>query len=681
MDFFAQQDLARRKTRLMLVYFAAAVAGTILLVYILPLAAWNLYLGQSMLTPSEAAEATSKWWYPELFAGVCGATLLVVLCGALYKMVQLRRGGGEGVAVMLGARQVLPDTDDFFERRLLNVVEEMAIAAGVPVPPVYVMEREEGINAFAAGFTPSDSVVAVTYGTMTGLTRDELQGVVAHEFSHILNSDMRMNINLMAIIHGLIVIGLLGRIILEFSARGTRSRSRGSAQGVMIVLASGAILWIVGSLGMFFASLIKASISRSRERLADASAVQFTRNPGGLANALKKIGGLAQGSRISNPNAEQASHMFFGKGTRGSLFSTHPPLVQRIQWLEPTFDGTLPTVTLHDLRARLARFEGAPTEKKEPEKKADMVDIFTDPAKLATAATILSATSAPRFKPNNPEALIDSIGRPMQQHAEAAKQLLDSIPDRVRQYAREPHGARMLVYFLLLSTEEAVREKQMATIREQAEPDVFQTLEAAIPSLGKIRPEWRLPILDLAMPALRLLSPAQYVAFRRIVRQLILADEKVDIFEYALQRELAHHLDPAFGGEPRRRPVNYYAIQGLETETSIVLSTLARNGHDDPEKAAAAFRDAAGRIAAPRANFQFLEASECTWERLDAALDKFSESSFKVKKWLLGAALACLMHDREITVSEVELFRAIADSLDCPVPPWVVPASLDGDDG
>ncbi|RKX45714.1 MAG: hypothetical protein DRP64_04290, partial [Verrucomicrobia bacterium] len=665
MDFFAQQDNARRKTGLLLFYFSAAVAATILLVYLLPVLAWNAT--QSRYGSPEIARQL-HWWHPDIFVLVCGITLVVVLCGALFKISQLKRGGGEGVAIMLGGRQVYPDTDDFFEKRLRNVVEEMAIASGVPVPPVYVMERENGINAFAAGFTPSDSAVAVTYGTMTGLTREELQGVIAHEFSHILNNDMRMNINLMAIIHGLIVIGLLGRIVLEFSARGSRHRSKDSGQIVVFLIAAGIILWIVGSCGMFFAKLIKASISRSRERLADASAVQFTRDPGGLAAALKKIGGLSQGSRIANPNAEQASHMFFGKGTKSSIFSTHPPLAERVRWLEPTFDGTFPVVTHKDLRAQLARFEGAPPEKKE--KKPDVVDLFTDPGKLAVAATILDATTAPAFKRNNPEALMASIGQPMQQHAEAAKQLLDSIPERVKDYARDPYGARMLIYFLLLDSGEAIRSKQMALIKESAEPEVSKTLEQAIPNLDKIKPEMRLPIIDLSIPALRFLSPAQYAAFRNIVKQLILADEKVDIFEYALQRVLVRHLDPAFNGESKRRPVNYYAIRGLEKETSTVLSILARNGHTDPAAAEAAFQHAAGSITTPKANFQLLEKTECTWEALNGALDKFSESSFKVKKWLLGAALACLMHDREITIAEVELFRAIADSLDCPVPPW-----------
>ncbi len=671
MDFFAQQDRARRKTGVLLFYFSAAVAITILLVYLLPVIGWYVY--QSNYGPREI-QHTLTWWHPELFFLVCGATLIVVLCGAAFKISQLRRGGGESVATMLGGRQVYPDTADFFEKRLRNVVEEMAIASGIPVPPVYLLPKENGINAFAAGFSPADSVVAVTYGTMTGLTREELQGVIAHEFSHILNSDTRMNINLMGIIYGLVIIGITGRVILEFSlhSSGRRSSRNDSGKIVVFAIAAGLILWVIGSCGMLFGKLIKASISRSRERLADASAVQFTRNPAGLAAALKKIGGLSHGSRIRSPNAAQASHMFFGNGVRSSSFSTHPPLAERVRWLEPTFDGTFPTVTSEDLRAQLARFEGAPLEKKT--KGPDMVDLFTDPGKLAVTATILDAATPPQFRPNNPEALIDSIGAPMERHADAAKALIASIPERAKEHARDPYGARMLVYFLLLDSDETIRGKQMAIVKEQAEPEVFQTLEKAIPNLGQIQPQMRLPIIDLAIPALRFLSKGQYAAFRTIVKALTDADEQIDIFEYALQRVLVCHLDPMFSDTPKRRAANYYAIRGLEKETSTVLSVLAWKGHDSDSETAAAFQSAAEKITAPKAVFELQPESECTWEALDAALDKLAEGSFKVKKWLLGAALACLMHDREITVEEVELFRAIADTLGCPVPPWVVPS-------
>ena len=674
MDFFARQDSARKSTGLLMFYFGLAVVLTVLLVYFLPVIGWHAYQANT----STAGEGMPlRWWYPEAFLLVCGVTLVVVLSGAMFKIAQLHRGGGGGVAEMLGGRQVRPETTDFFEKRLRNVVEEMAIAAGVPVPPVYVLDREQGINAFAAGFSPSDSVVAVTYGTMTGLTRDELQGVIAHEFSHIFNNDMRINLNLMGFLHGLLIIGLTGRVLLQFIGYGYAGRSRRSSkdsgQIVFAVMAAAITLMVVGFAGYFFCKLIKASISRQRERLADASAVQFTRNPEGLAGALKKIGGLAEGSRIRSPQAEQASHMFFGNGMGRSVFNTHPPLAERVKWLEPQFAGTFERVTPDDLRTQLTRFEGAPAEKKKEDKKTDFTELFTQPGKAAVTAAVLDAATQPQFRPNNPEALIDSIGAPMEQHADAARRLIDSIPEKVKEYARDPYGARMLIYFLLLDSNDDIRGRQLAYIKEKAEPAVHETLIKALPDIGAINPEMRLPIIDLAIPSLRFLSTGQYAGFRDIVQALIDADEQVDLFEYALQRVLLHHLDPVFSGNRKPRAANYYAIRGLEKETSIVLSVLARKGSDDPQEQAAAFEAAAGKIAAPKAGFRFLDESECQWDNLDAALDKINEGSFKVKKWVLGAALACLMHDREITLAEVELFRAISDTLGCPVPPWVAP--------
>lgn len=668
MDFFTRQDSARKQTGLLLVYFGIAVCVTILLVYFFPLVGFFLYRSQN----ASAHSAPFQWWQPELFGSVCGITLLVVGCGALFKIAHLRRSGGSGVAQLLGGKEILPSTDDFFEKRLRNVVEEMAIASGVPVPPVYVMEREKGINAFAAGFHPSDAVVAVTYGTMTGLTRDELQGVVAHEFSHILNNDMAINIKLMGFLHGLLLIGLTGQFILRMG--GGSRHSKGSAP----IFAAGLSLMIVGYTGVLCAKLIKASISRSRERLADASAVQFTRNAEGLANALKKIGGLSCGSRIRSSHAEEASHMFFGKGTKGSIFSTHPSLTERVRWLEPGFTGDFPTVTPEDLRKQLARFEGAP-KAEQPDKKTDVVDLFTKPHHVAVTATVLGSAAsparrpAPSKRPVNPDALIASIGAPMQEHADAAQQLIQSIPETIKDYAREPYGARMLIYALLLDADKTIRDKQLAIIEEQAEPQVSQTLKTALSDMDQIQPGMRLPIIDLSIPALRFLSKNQYTAFRNTAKLLIEADEQVDLFEYALQRVLTHHLDPVFNGKPKPRVTNYYAIRGLTTETSIILSILARKGHENSDEVLGAFRDAAEQIDAPQEQLQLQDENACTWEALDAALDKINTASFQIKKQLLASSLICLMHDREITIEETELFRAIADTLGCPVPPWVSP--------
>lgn len=673
MDFFAQQDRDRRKTGQLIAYFSIAVVLTILMVYFLPAAGYYLYLSYAF--PHKMSGFI--WWNPEVFGWVSGGTLLLVLGGAIYKIEQLRSGGGAGVAMMLGGRQVRSQTTDFFERRLCNVVEEMAIAAGMPVPPVYVLEREPGINAFVAGFSPSSSVVAVTYGAMTGLTRDELQGVIAHEFSHIFNNDMRINLHLMGVLHGLLVIGLTGLTLLRLIGRVSSGRrsSKGSPQIALVLLVAGLCLVVVGFSGLFFCKLIKASISRSRERLADASAVQFTRNPGGLAGALKKIGGLVDGSVLMSPQAEQTSHMFFGNGVRHSIFSTHPPLAERVQWLDPSFNGQFKPVTLEDLQQQLMRFESAP----EPKKPSAPKNLFTDSAFMAVAAAAAAAkpreVTLPQHKTGNPDALIASIGVPTERHTAAVRELMASIPEAVREQAYDPGGACRLIYSILLDSREDIRKKQLEFIRQNAEPEVFQAMESAGTDAGKIRPELRLPLVDLAIPALRFLSVNQFITFRKIVKALIEMDQQVDVFEYALQRVLVYHLDPVFGKKPKRQPVNYYAIRGLEEHVSVLLSVLARKGQKDSAAAAAAFAAASGRIDWPHNGFHLVEEAQCSWAHLDAALDKLNEGSFLIKKWILNAALICLMHDREITVEETELFRAIADTLGCPVPPWVVPVA------
>ncbi|WP_372797944.1 M48 family metallopeptidase [Pontiella sp.] len=700
MDFFARQDRARRHTGILLIYFGLAILATSALVYFVVLI--GLELAGIRLVISKANHYTPDYWHPFIFLPTFAITLMVVAFGSILKKSELR-GGGPIIATQLGGRPLPPETDNFYERRLRNVVEEMAIASGVPVPQIYVMDTERGINAFAAGYRPSDAVIAVTYGTMVGLTRDELQGVIAHEFSHILNGDMRMNIDLIGWLHGLTAISQSGKGVLKCMEH---VRGRGS---IALVIVGGA-LFAVGWIGTSFAGIIKSMVSRQREILADASAVQFTRNPSGLAGALKKIGGLIYGSRLNSWRTQEISHMCFGNGLRGTMFPTHPPLRKRIQWLEPGFDGTFESVTYESLYEQLQRTEAAPRPD-DPVHCAD--DVFgpvaasglTDrypraPGKARAIAAspgsayrfgggvsatqelingvpkIFDDTRKSRLKLNGHQ-LLESIGQPMQRHEETAKALIASIPDRVRTHAASPYGARMLIYFLLLDSREEILRTQMNIIKHLAEPEVFQTLEKALQDLGTLDPALRLPVIDLTIPALRFLSTRQYEAFMQVVTALAEADRNIDIFEFALRSVLKHHLDPVFGKAPKKPPVNYYGIRGLAAEASVLLSSIARKCHSFGIDASSAFLAGADVIQDSKAELQLLDPDPCTWDRLQAALDKFNESSSQVKKEILAAALACMLHDREITVEEVELFRAIAVTLDCPVPPWVAPLAFD----
>lgn len=344
MDFFEHQDRARKTTKVLVVYFAIAVVCVIASVYVASLLIF--YGSGSVRQPGEPLPELVLW-DAQLFLYVVLGTLGVVIIGSLYKTAALAKGGS-AVAEALGGRLISPNTSHPEERKLRNVIEEMAIASGVPVPKIYVLDDEKGINAFAAGHTPGDAAIGVTRGCMTLLSRDELQGVIGHEFSHILNGDMRLNLRIMGVIFGIVCLAVIGRILLY-----SRGRSREEKNPLMFL---GLALVVIGAIGVFFGRLIQAALSRQREFFADASAVQFTRNPAGLSGALQKIGGA--GSKIESAHAGEASHMFFGNGMGrpflGAL-ATHPPLDVRIRAIDPGWDGNFREVSVNAVAADAPR--------------------------------------------------------------------------------------------------------------------------------------------------------------------------------------------------------------------------------------------------------------------------------------------------------------------------------------
>ena len=273
MNFFEHQDRARKQSRRLIFVFMLAVlaiVAAINLILLLVMGVTGYEVGEQTLSPVELVKANAH-----LLAGGAIACVAVIGLASLFKTASLRSGGGQ-VARQLGGTLVESDTRDAKRRRLRNVVEEIALASGVPVPEIYVLEQESGINAFAAGFTPSDAAVAVTRGALEKLDRNELQGVIAHEFSHILNGDMRINIRLMGALFGILLLAIIGRRVLIHSHFAGRSRDKNGAAVLLIAFG----LMAVGYIGLFFGRWIKAAVSRQREYLADASAVQFTRDPG-----------------------------------------------------------------------------------------------------------------------------------------------------------------------------------------------------------------------------------------------------------------------------------------------------------------------------------------------------------------------------------------------------------------
>ena len=383
MDFFENQDKARRHTKRLIAYFLMAVALIVVAVYLV--CALIFFRGRV------AGGDFGALWDPQVFLAAATGTIAVICFGSLYKINELREGGG-AVARMLGGRLMSPATTDPDEKKLRNVIEEMSLASGVPVPEIYVLDEEEAINAFAAGHSTSDAAVTVTRGAMELLNRDELQGVIGHEFSHILNGDMRLNLRLIGLINGILCLAIIGRILVQSgSSRSSRSDKKGNPLPLL-----GIALLIIGGIGVFFGKLIKSAVSRQREFLADASAVQFTRNPLGLAGALKKIGGLSGGSKLDAPAAEEASHLFFANGLRESwfnIFATHPPLEERIRLLDPTFDGKFPVVSLPERPPQIEEEPAIAAVAGEPSRY-----VTAPPIRRAAQLTALMAQSVPPGK-------------------------------------------------------------------------------------------------------------------------------------------------------------------------------------------------------------------------------------------------------------------------------------------
>jgi Zn-dependent protease with chaperone function len=678
MDFFGQQDAARRSTRRLVLLFALAVFATVAAIYLAAMIAFR-----DDLQSSAELHGRAFWpWNAVLLGWVSGLTGAVIAGGSLYKTAALARGGGEAVAALLGGKPLDPASASPAERRLLNVVEEMALAAGTAVPSIYVLPDEEGINAFAAGLSRDAAVIGITRGAVERLDRDELQGVVAHELSHVLNGDMRLNLRLIGLLHGILVISLIGLWILRFSGGGGSS-SRGKKGGGGSAALFGLALYVIGWIGAFFGGLIKSAISRQREFLADAAAVQFTRNPLGIAGALKKIGGSSNGSKVASPNAPQASHLFFGNALQESHFawrSTHPPLAERIRRLDPAWDGKYPQLADDEAATKKPKRAKPPGASRGADRLTDLVTAGTLSPKSAEVAGMVLAgiveavpqtaeELAPLAGALSPEQIAASAGQPRPAHLAAAAEMLAALPEGLAARAREPMSARAVVLALLCDRDAAVRARQLDRVAASGDEALARELAAALPAADALPSAARLALVDLAVPALRRLSRPQYGTFRALIEELVRADRRLSLFEWTLHRVLLRHLDPWFA--PKKAPrVTTDALRQLGAPLSLLLSTLAHAGSDDQDAAAAAFAagiSALGDQAPP--NLALQPRADCTFGRLDQALDALATVTPARLRDLLTACAATVASDGVVSGPEGELLRAVADALGCPVPP------------
>ena len=628
MDFFGHQDSARRASSRLVWLFALAVIGITGCIYV---------VAQLVFV---ATEGGSFRFDLNILLAVTAGTLAIIGGAMLFKTAQLRSGGGK-VAQMLGGTEVPLDPQDPQERMLRNLVEEMAIASGVPVPEIYVLDGEEGINAFAAGWSPADAAVAVTRGCLQQLNRDELQGVIAHEFSHVFHGDMRLNIRLMGVLFGIVCIATIGRILVRVLGRSRSSDKKGGAAAIVIF---GIGLIVIGYLGVLFARIIQAAVSRQREYLADASAVQYTRNPRGIGMALAKIGGLT--SRLQTPHAEEASHMMFADGVSrflGGAFATHPPVQQRVERVLPGFSAQLATSP-----SMLEAAAATPLP----------------PGFAALTGNV--ATAAPKPRGIATKCLIASIGDPQADHVEAARELLHSLPMDLAAATHEPARAKALITAIVLDRDPARREAQLRLLTTTDAPFVHE-VRACFQAVARVDRRARLPLVELAMPALRALPTGERATLRTNLRALALADGELSPFEFALLRTVERHV--RLDGEPPRRPSSRpAALIDRANEAAVVLSTLARAGaHGDEARAASAFSRGHTALALP-STMTVLPSERCRITALEAAVEALAEVSPLGKRNLLTACAEAAADDGVLDADEQDLLRALAILWDCPVP-------------
>ena len=637
MNFFEAQARAKKHTFVYIVLFLLTMGGLIVLANL------TIALALSMFESESYTQALGK-----LFDNTSPKTWLassiliagVVFVGSMYKIIQLS-SGGESVAMALGGVKVNRNTRDIEKKRLLNVVEEMSIASGISVPPVYLLP-EDSINAFAAGHTTDDVAIGVTQGLINTLTRDELQGVIAHEFSHIFNGDMKMNMRLTGGLHGILLIGLIGEGILRSFGRSRHThRSSGSkdknGSGVMIIMMVGLSFYLIGFLGKFMGGWIKAIISRQREYLADATAVQYTRYPEGISGALKKIGGLSYGSNLESDAATTHSHLFFAKGVNGffsTMFSTHPPLQERILAIDPRWNGVYPKVTKLDHTKRQRHYK----EKREDHQKEKII-----PAVLAQSA-------------------IDSIATPNNRHLSFATKIDEKLSNIYGDSIGDGLGAQGIIFSLLAHDDPELLQRQKAMLSI----GLVKEIDSALKKRKELKREQYLELVRLLIPTLKTLSLTQYKSFKSNMAHFIEIDRKVSMFEWCLQHILLRPLDKKFKTSKPIKMV-YSNMDVIKNEVELVLSMLSQAQFKDDAQAEAALNKIVQKEGLK--GFSYVQKSKINFKTFTEAVLTLEKAKYNVKEGLLKTILKMMMVDEQLSNSENELIQTMAEILQIPLPP------------
>ena len=599
MDFFQKQEQARRKTGLLVLYFVTAVSCVVAIINV------AAYIFLSLLNPYAISLSFNGWVLSDDSIAISLITVTIILMGTAYRTLDLVKGG-VAVADMVGAKLMRSNALDAKEKAFINVVEEMAIASGMPVPALYVMEKEYSINAFVAGYQPTETVLVVTRGTLEQLTRDEIQGVVGHEFSHILNGDMRINMRLIAVLEGLLLIGKVGEFLIRFDSRDKRG-------GALPIMLGGLVLYSVGYVGLFMGRVIKAAVSRQREYLADASAVQFTRNSKGLAGALYKIKTLSYGSRLTNFHAEDLSHMCIGSVLRvNGWLATHPPLDDRINAIDQAYIGTQRAKEIIERRA---------VEKSQ------------------SKSIHVSHSGA---------GVVASVGNFSAQQLAAAGQIYSDIPDMLLHALHEPEGAECVIYALLSA--------------DNMPENIQRKVNGCRVLTDGLDRRLRLPIIDIALPQIKQLSSDKRQSFVNTVEAVLKADNRYTLNEYIIFTIIHQYLSDKSG---RADVVRYHSFKSLKDELRLLMSMMVLCSGQNQQRKSNMYR---------RATRVFINEELSLYEEavkpseISDALEKIRKSSMPLRKIFIEVCVDMVMDDGIIMPAEAELLRAICESIDCPMP-------------
>lgn len=628
MDFFEHQERARKTT-----YKLATLLFLSVLIIVLIIDIFIIFIINSLEGYDSIFELIISVPIEQHLAIVLSVIFLISIA-TLSRMFELRKGGSK-VADELGASIVIASTTKIKERQLLNVIEEMAIASGIPVPQVYILD-DSAINAFASGFSQFDAVICVTQGMIDLLNRDELQGVIAHEFSHIFNGDMRLNIRLVSLLFGILFLTLIGRKMVRYCYKADDLRV------FFFAIFVGIGLIIVGSIGLLFGNFIKMAISRQREYLADASAVQFTRNPDGISGALKKIGGWNDGSRLHVSNAEEFSYFYFANGVRSLIFNTHPSLSKRIRKIEPGWDGYFP-------KFRIEVKKDVKTGKKAEKITPFSADTFKEPKNLVTIATMTSAIAA--------------TGTPTSDHVQYAKTLISEIPEPLLLASRETMTAYALVLGLLMDKELLKNMSEQDKLLKGIDKEICKQLRKILSMLIPLNIKYRLPLIELAIPSLKSLSQSQLEQFEQHMLLIIKHDNRVEFWEWALHWIITQSLNKPIVVKPR-----YDNFTLIENECAILLSATVYTASSRNEVGKEAYNAAANEIGI---SIELVEKNKINSSDLLNALAKVRELKPLVKPRFLKALSLAAQHDGVIEPEEIEFIRAIAEGIDCPMPPLI----------